>query len=100
MRGKIHYFIIFVATTTRMAIEHLPFLTLQNAGFGPGRAKSSILQGRGTILSQNHPKICGFLKSNSHPCPGSLIETTTPMPSCGTGTVMCDVDVCIPESWL
>ena len=45
-----------------MAIEHLPFLTLQNAAFGPGRAKSSVLQGRGTTLSQNHPKIRGFQK--------------------------------------
>jgi len=65
--GKFINFIISVATTTRMAIEHLPFPTLQNAAFGPGTAKISILQGRGTTLSQNHPKIRGFQKSKFSP---------------------------------
>ena len=52
-------FIIFVASTTRMAIEHLPFLTLLNAGFGPGggilRAKISILQGEEREMFDCHP---------------------------------------------
>ena len=64
---RIHQFHHFIATTTPMAIEHLPFLTLQNADSGPGRAKISILQGWGTIFSQNPIKIRGFQKINSHP---------------------------------
>ena len=64
---KIHQFIIFVMTTTRMSIEHLPFLILQNADFGPEKAEICILQGRGTIFSQNPIKIRGFQNFNSHP---------------------------------
>ena len=66
--AKFINFIIFVAITTHMVIEHLPFLTLQNVDFGPWMAKINILQVWGTIFDQNLRKIRGLQKFNSHPC--------------------------------